>query len=48
MSFRVTLSQPAARPLRKLPKYVRNRVAIGLRVVGKVRSSLDEDRERPG
>jgi len=33
MSFRVTVSETAARQLRKLPKDARNRVARGLRVL---------------
>jgi mRNA interferase RelE/StbE len=40
MSFRVTLSETAARQLRKLPKEARNRVAKGLR-------TLEQDPLRP-
>ena len=40
MTFRVTLSETAARPLRKLPAGTRTRIAKGLRV-------LEEDPFRP-
>lgn len=34
MTFRVTLSETAARQLRKLPQDIQNRIAKGLRVLG--------------
>lgn len=40
MTFRVTLSETAARQLRKLPQDIRNRIAKGLRV-------LEQDPFRP-
>jgi len=42
MTFRVTLSETAARQLRKLPQEIRNRIAKGLRVL-----EQDPFRHRP-